>query len=130
MIGSFGNVIFEIKGSVINNFNNFELLESASWIEHQRHNRSPLLEFNGRGTRSISFEIVGIQALGGFAAQRIKLRKMQVKGTPANFVIGNYRYGSHMWVISDLSTSLDFVDNKGVIRFSTTKVTLREYNKL
>ena len=57
MIGSFGDVIFEVYPEKVRTFRDFQIQRSAKYAEHAIHGHKGLLEFTGLSAATASFRI-------------------------------------------------------------------------
>ena len=54
MIGSLGEVVFEVSDEKVRTFRDFQIQRSAKYSEHAIHGRKGLLEFTGLSPASAS----------------------------------------------------------------------------
>lgn len=57
MIGSYGDIVFEVSSERVKTFRDFQIQRSAKYSEHAIHGRKALLEFTGLSPASLSINI-------------------------------------------------------------------------
>ena len=57
MIGSYGDIVFEVSDKKVKTFRDFQIQRSAKYSEHAIHGGKALLEFTGLSPASISLNI-------------------------------------------------------------------------
>lgn len=128
MIGSFGDVIFEVSANKIRTFDRFSRSSSGRWAEHEIIEGKPPLEFKGPGLDTINFTMrfdanFGVNPRG----EMDKLLIMSRDGQAETLIIGGKALGVDKWVITDVRQNWQTVDNKGNVIVSTVDVALKEY---
>lgn len=111
-IGALGDVIFSVSPNLVRTFNGFKRSASPKYASHNRHLKDTLLEFVGNDPDKISFSVT-LSAYLGVDPQReeSKLWAAQKQGKIMRLVLGKENFGN--WVISSLSSSYNYIDNKG-----------------
>ena len=105
MVGSLGDMSFIVTGKKIRTFDDFTWTMEAEIAEHDRHMKSPKLEFTGMKAGKISFEIVLSANLGIKPEKtRAKLYSYLKKGKAVPLRLGKKTYGN-LWVIEKLKYS-------------------------
>lgn len=118
-IGYLGMVLFVVDSSTIKTLDNFSLSESARYVEHDRHLKTPRLEFTGIDASKITFDIELSCLLGagskknGVWPDYNTLRGYMNKGVAVPLKIGNKSYGNYRWCIQSLSFKGETTDATG-----------------
>ncbi len=128
IIGSFGDVIFEVTTDKILTFNDLEKKSSAKWNEHDIQGNKAKLEFNGPGLIDASYSLLlraeqGINPLKEIA----KLERMQNKGEAYHFILGQKPIAPNKFVITDITSGLRKIDQMGNVLSAEVTVSLKEY---
>lgn len=128
IIGSWGNVVFEVSHKEIKTFTGLKWDVGAKFATHERHLKEPLLEFTGTELESISFSISFSAFLGSDPMYEIQKLNSAVKRGEANrLIIGSRAYGSCRWVATKASHSLDTFDNRGNLLTAKVSITMQSY---
>jgi hypothetical protein len=114
-IGYLGKVLFIVKSDQVQTVNNFVYTVSASYEEHGRHLRSPLLEFVGINSQAITFEIELSEYLGQepVMSNFEMLRQYMNKAYALPMKLGETTYGRCRWCIKQLALQGKTSDTKG-----------------
>lgn len=128
MIGSFGDIIFEVSADKIRTFDGFSRESSDRWTNHEIIGQKPLSEFVSPGLDKISFTM-RLDAQHGVnpRAEMEKLLEMSRKGEVAELIVGGKPLGVDKWKITGLSQKWNTVDNRGNLLAAELDVTLEEY---
>ncbi|MEY9975726.1 phage tail protein [Lysinibacillus sp. RC79] len=128
IIGSYGEIVFEVSPKKIQTFNDFQRTNSPRWQEHEIIGQKPILEFEGPGVDTISFKVLLRADLGvNPEEQLVKLRKFARWGQKALFIRGNKPISTNYWVITDLLEKHRHIDNQGNVLTIEVDLDLKEY---
>lgn len=128
MIGTFGDVTFEVSDTKIRTFDEFKRKASAKFEEHTIIGLKPKLEFIAPGLDEISFQLVFSAYLGLIPAKELEqLREILQKGEYRSLIIGGKVLGD--FVIETTSESWRNIDNKGNLLHVAVDISLKEYIK-
>lgn len=128
MIGSLGDIVFEVSTDKVRTFDNLKRKGSGRWAVHDVVGKKPVREFIGQGAESISFSMQLSTALGVTPRDEIdKLRELRDKGTAVEFVLNGSSVGDNLWVVEDLSEDWRRLDNTGQLIYAELSVSLQEY---
>lgn len=128
MIGSLGDVVFEVSTDKVRTFDDFSRSGSARWATHDIIGQKPLTEFSGPGQEEISFSMHLSAGLGiNPSVELQKLRTMRDTGKVVPLIIGTAPISSSYWGIENLDEKHSTYDNKGRLIVAQVDVKLREY---
>lgn len=128
VIGSFGDIIFEVSFNTIRTFDNFTRSSAGRWSEHEVINQKPPSEFVGPGLDTISFSMrFDVQYGMNPRVEMERLLIMERSGQAEILIIGGKGLGVDKWVITDLRQNWQTVDNQGNVLVGVAEVTLKEY---
>lgn len=128
MLGTFGDIVFEVSDERVNTFDGYSRQGQARYASHEVLGRKPVLEYLGTALDQVSFSIKLNAALGVNPVKELaKLRKMLNGGQAARIVIGGRPQGEDKWVLESLAETYDYLDNKGNVLVATANLTLKEY---
>lgn len=128
IIGSFGVIVFEVSTDKIQTYDEFQRTNSPRWQEHSIIGQKPILEFEGPGVDTISFNIVLRADLGvNPEEQLVKLRKFARWGQKALFIRGNQPISTNYWVIDSLIEKHRNIDKLGNVLTIEVELNLKEY---
>lgn len=131
IIGSYGEIVFEVSPSKTQTYTDFERTNSPRWLEHAVIGQKPILEFEGPGVDTISFTIKLRADLGvNPEEQLVKLRKFARWGQKALFIRGNKPISTNYWVIDNLNEKHKHIDNHGNVLTIEVDLSLKEYVNL
>lgn len=118
-IGYLGKVIFVVRADIlkteIKTVSNFTYTMSASYAEHDRHLKPPLLEFTGIDSQTITFDIELSVYLGQKSVESSlkELYEYMKKGTKLHLKLGKKSYGPYRWCIKQLVLNGKTTDKDG-----------------
>lgn len=113
-IGYLGMVLFVVSSSTIKTLDNFSISESARYVEHDRHLKTPRLEFTGVDASKITFDMELSRYLGaGVWSNYNILRKYMNKGIAVPLKVGTKSYGNYRWCIQSLTFKGETTDKNG-----------------
>lgn len=128
MIGSFGDVIFQVSADKIRTFDNFIRSSADRWDKHNIINKKPMSEFIGPDLDEITFTMRFDAAYGVNPRREMeKLLEMGRSGQVETLIIGGKPLGVDKWKIKKLSQKWQTVDNLGNVIIGGLDVTLEEY---
>lgn len=128
IVGSFGNVIFEVSTDKTLTLNDLEKKSSAKWSEHDIQGNKAKLEFNGPGLIDISYTLLLRAEQGINPVKEIaKLEQMQNKGEAHHFILGQKPIALNKFVLTDVSSGLRNIDQYGNVFSAEVTVSLKEY---
>lgn len=130
IIGSFGNLIFEVSENKTQTYADFQRTTSPRWEQHKVYLHKPVPEFEGPGADTISFKIIfraefGVHPEKAMAA----LREFARRGKKALFVRGNKPISINYWVIDKIVERHKQIDNMGNVLSIEADIDLLEYPK-
>lgn len=129
LIGSFGDVIFEVSSERMRTFHDFSRSASARWATHEIMRYKPALEFLGPDLDTISFQMRFETAFGVDPKLEMdKLLRMCRSGQAEQLIIGGSVMGYHQWVCDSIRQNWQKVDGRGRIIVGVVEVTLIEYD--
>ncbi|MDP5277137.1 phage tail protein [Chengkuizengella axinellae] len=128
MIGTFGDVVFEVSDQHVRTFQDFTRNTQARWAEHNIIGDYPKPEFIGPGRDSITFKMRFDVSHGMNPRDEMtKLLVMCKNGQAETLIIGELPMGAFKWVIDSVSQVWKHTDNQGNVLVGTVDVTLKEY---
>jgi phage protein U len=128
LIGSLGDVVFEVSSESIRTFDALNIQLSAKYAQHDIHGRKGLLEFTGLDPAKLSFKIRLDAALGLMPKDELTaLRGILEAGKAVPFVLDGEPQGWHLWVIESLSEEHKVLNNSGTLILAEVSLNLKEY---
>lgn len=129
VIGSFGSVIsFVVSEDKLLTFSNMEREFSARWTTHSSIQSKEKKEFVGRGSGSITMEVVLDKAHGIEPRKTIgNIEKAINKGTVEPLIIGGKQLGANKYAITSMSETWDVVMLNGYLARATVRLTFEGY---
>jgi len=130
IIGSWGDLVFEVSGWKVLTFQELTQESSGRWIEHETINSAPLSEFLGPGLDRVSLKISFTRMLGvdprvSYEALRIRVRK----GEYFPLILGGIPLSMNMWLVENISSVAEtFAGETGSILRSEMTINYKEYN--
>ena len=129
-IGSLGDIVFSVSKKTIMTITNFKYDTSAKYSTHERHLKSPLLEFTGTGVENITFDIslnafLGVSPMKQFE----KIKSAEANGKIMRLIIGKKTIGNYKWVITKAAMSDTRIDKSGNLLCAKVSLTLNSYEK-
>lgn len=126
MIGSFGQIIFEVSASSIMTFKDFKRKRSAVFAEHKVIKGKPVLQHTGASLDEVGFSVILDSSLGINPLKSLSLFIEQLEsGRPRKLIINKKAIG--LFVITDLEEEWQRIDNKGRILSINLNLSLREF---
>lgn len=131
MIGSLGDVVFEVSIDKVKTFDGLQLQRSASYTEHSIHGRKGLLEFTGFSAATASLNIKLDANLKVNPKEELEtLRKMFTEHKAIPFILNGEPQGDNLWVIESISEDYKIIDNLGIAITIDVSIKLKEYIEL
>jgi phage protein U len=131
MLGSFGEIIFQVSGNEggkIETFDDFVRTSAERWANHDLIGLKPKSEFLGPGLDKITFSMQFDVSFG--MNPRIEMEKLVVmsrSGQVETLIVGGKPLGVNKWKIINLTQSWKTVDNRGNVVSGGLDITLEEY---
>lgn len=130
MLGSLGDIVFEVADDYILTLNDLSFTKSANYTEHKIIGKSGILEFTGLNAVSCSVKIVFDVSFGIDPKEQLQeLERMMNEHEAAMFVLDGELIGSGYWVVESLNETFERIDNFGGAQRISVNVTLKEYIK-
>ncbi len=128
MIGSFGEVVFEVSDEKVRTFRDYQIQRSAKYSEHAIHGRKGLLEFTGLSPASASLSIKLDAGLGVNPKEELNnLREILNKHEAVPFILDGEPQGDGLWVLESLNENFEIIDNHGTFISINVSLNLKEY---
>lgn len=128
MIGSLGEIVFEVSSEKILTFDGLSFSQKANYAEHSIHGRKSVLEYTGTSATSVSMNITLNSALGIDTIEELEgLKEIFSSHQAVSFVLDGKPQGEGLWVIESLGTNYNFLDNRGRPQIIEVSLTLKEY---
>ena len=128
MIGSFGEVVFEVSSERIRTFRDFQIQHSAKYTEHAIHGRKGLLEFTGLSASTASLSIRLDAGLGINPKEELNtLHEILTKHEALPFILDGEPQGDGLWVLESIGENYEIIDNHGTAIAVEVSIKLKEY---
>ena len=128
MIGSFGEVVFEVSAERVRTFRDFQIQHSAKYTEHAIHGRKGLLEFTGLGASTASLNIRLDAGLGINPKKELNtLHEILTKHEALPFILDGEPQGNGLWVLESIGENYEIIDNHGTAIAVEVSIKLKEY---
>ena len=128
MIGSFGDVVFEVSTDIVRTFRDFQIQRSAKFSEHAIHGGKALLEFTGHSPASMSLNIKLDAGLGVNPKEELDtLHEILNNHEAVPFILDGEPQGDGLWVLESLDESYEVIDNHGTFTALNVSLKLKEY---
>lgn len=125
MIGSLGNVAFEVSNRRVRTFGNMQRSGSARYAEHVPIGAKPVVEFLGPGIDSLSLSInLNARMKVNPMEELQRLRRYRDTGEVISFFLGEDVIGDY--VIEGISEGFREVDRMGRVVILDLDLTLKE----
>lgn len=130
IIGSWGDLVFEVSGEKAKTFNELTEKSSGRWAEHETINTAPLSEFLGPGLDELELSIIFTTMLGVNPQESYdELRDMVRKGEYHPLILGGFPLSGNFWRIDEISGEAKaFGPRDGNIMWLEVGITAKEYN--
>ncbi len=128
MIGSFGEVVFEVSAEKIRTFRDFQIQRSAKYTEHAIVGKKGLLEFTGLSASSASLNIRLDAGLGINPKEELNtLHEILAKHEALPFILDGEPQGDGLWVLESIGENYEIIDNQGTFIAVEVSLKLKEY---
>ena len=130
VIGSWGDLVFEVSGEIAKTFQELSEKSSGRWAEHETINTSPISEFLGPGLDELELSIIFTTMLGVNPQESYdELRDMVRKGEYHPLILGGFPLSGNFWRIDEISGEAKaFGPRDGNIMWLEVGITAKEYN--
>lgn len=128
MLGTFGDVTFEVSEERVRSWRDFQRSGKARWASHELVQDKPVLQHVGPDLEEIKFSVRFDVAQGlNPAAEIDKLRKMRDAAEPQTLTIGGHPLGK--FALESLDESHNWFDNRGGLLGASVSLSLKEYHE-
>ncbi|MCL6479550.1 MAG: phage tail protein [Peptococcaceae bacterium] len=128
VIGSFGDIVFEVSSEKIRTIDDFSRSASGRWAKHEIMGQKPKSEFLGPDLDVISFKMrFDVQFGVNPKAEMDKLLIMCRNGQAETLIVGGNALGVDKWVIKSVTQNWLRFDGSGRCIVGGADVTLEEY---
>lgn len=128
MIGSLGDIVFEVSPDKVRTFRDLQIQRKANYTEHAIHGKKGLLEFTGFAAATGSLNIRLDAALGVNPKEEFDaLLDVFNAHEAVAFILDGEPIGDGLWVIEDIDESFETVNNKGAAITLEVPLKLKEY---
>lgn len=127
-IGAFGSLVFEVSGHKILTFDDYQRTTKHRYQKHDIMNYKPKLESVGKELEEISLKIIFHRALNVDPRAEVEKLRNMCNNAECNFlIIGAEVIGNCLFVIEEVSESVDIWGGVGQIISSSVTVKFKEY---
>ena len=128
MIGSLGDVVFEVSSEKVQTFRDYQIQRSAKFSEHTIHGRKALLEFTGLAPASVSLNIRLDAGLGSIPKDELDYLHFVLKSHYAvTLILDGEPQGDGLWVLESIDEKHEIIDNFGTSIAVEVSLKLKEY---
>ncbi|WGV57782.1 phage tail protein [Brevibacillus brevis] len=128
VIGSFGDLIFEVSADKIRTFDEFSRAASGRWTAHEIIGRKPISEFAGPALDTVSFKMRFDVRFGlNPKTEMDRLLALCREGRAETLIIGGTAIGIYKWVITSVKQGWKHFDGAGRVLIGEVDVTMEEY---
>lgn len=128
MIGSLGEVVFEVSSESIRTFRDLSMQRGAKYATHEVHGGKTLLEFTGFAPISAALTVRLDAALGLNPAEELEaLRELLSRHEAVPFILDGTPQGDHLWVLESLDEKHEVLNSTGALIVAEVSLTLKEY---
>lgn len=128
MVGTLGNIIFEVSDEKIKTFKSLNLSKKANYATHNIINKKGLSEFTGFEPMSIKININLNQNLGVNVQEELnKINKAFSGHEVLNFILNGQPVGEGKFVIENISEDMKVIGKNGEIISCEINLDLKEY---
>ena len=128
MIGSLGDVVFEVSTEIVRTFRELQIQRSAKYSEHAIHGGKALLEFTGLSHTSASLYMRLSAGLGVNPKEELnELREILNNHEAVPFILDGEPQGDGLWVLESLDENHEIIDNHGMTIIVEVSLKLKEY---
>lgn len=128
MIGSLGDVVFDVSTEHVRTFRDMKIQRTAKYSEHAIHGGKALLEFTGYSPASLSFSIRLDASLGINPKQELEaLRDILTGHQAVPFILDGEPQGDGLWALESIDESYEVIDSYGTFIALDVALKLKEY---
>ena len=128
MVGSLGDIVFEVSSESVRTFRDLSMQHSAKYANHEVHGGKALLEFTGLAPVATSLKVRLDAGLGVEPSEELNaLREIFSKHEAIPFILDGEPQGEHLWVIETLNEDHQVLNNSGALIIVEVSLTLKEY---
>ena len=128
MIGSLGNVAFEVYENQVLTFDDLQFQHKAKYTEHAVHGHKGLLEFTGFSASTASLNISLNANLGINPREEFNtLKQMFDRHEAVPFILNGEPQGDGLWVIESIGEKRSVVNNRGESGIIEVSLSLKVY---
>lgn len=128
MIGSYGDIVFEVSSERVKTFRDFQIQRSAKYSEHAIHGRKALLEFTGLSPASLSINIRLDAGLGLNPKEELNmLYEVLNNHITMPFILDGEPQGDNLWVLESIDEKREIIDTHGTLIAAEITLKLKEY---
>lgn len=125
MVGSFGDVTFEVSETKVKTFKDLNFSCSVNYAEHKILNGNTLLEYTGKNAWTMIFKIELRRDMGVNPVEELEyLRGFMNRHEAKLLMIGEIVYG--YFVIESMSGNFQVVSSKGEVQILNITLNLKE----
>ena len=128
MIGSYGDIIFEVSSEKILNLTDLSTAYGGNWASQDLISGKPRKQFIGAINATATFNMLLKADLGVKPSEMLEnLRKKAEEGTADYLIIGGKLVCENKMVITSLSGKFNTIYNGGEVASISVSVSLEEY---
>lgn len=128
MIGSYGNIIFEVSSEKILNLTDLSTTYGGNWASQDLISGKPRKQFIGATTATATFNMLLKADLGVKPSEMLEnLRKKAEEGSADYLIIGGKLVCENKMVITSLSGKFNTIYSGGEIASISVSISLEEY---
>lgn len=128
MVGKYGRIIFETSDKRILAFNSFTQNITGRWGKHTVIGKKERAEFNGPGSRKVTFKMELSTSLGVRPREMLEdLEQMAENGLVDYLVIGGRAVGENRFALTAINETWGVVYSRGELARVAVSVTMEEY---
>jgi len=129
LIGSWGDLAFEVSGVGALTFSELSQDSSGRWAVHEIINAEPITEFLGPGQDSVSISIILSEMLGVKPQDEYeRLRQFVREGQNNPLILQGKPLSGNLWYVETISgASSQFAAGTGDVLWMTLTIDFKEY---
>lgn len=128
IIGTLGDIVFEVSDGVIRTLQKMERSGSARISTHQLHGGRAVTEFTGTDPENVALTFRLADYLGVHPTDDMaRIRRHVYKGTALRLVLGRMKYGER-WLIKSYKFTTEHTDADGNPTDVSVSLTLTAYD--
>ncbi|GIO09676.1 hypothetical protein J31TS6_57040 [Brevibacillus reuszeri] len=128
VIGSFGDIVFEVSIDRVRTFDDFSRSGSGRWAKHDRQQKKAVSEFLGPELDEISFTMRFDVSHG--VNPKVEMDRVLEKcrsGQAETLIVGETPLGMDKWIVKTFKQGWKKLDGQGRLLVGELNVTLEEY---